>query len=67
MKLHRSTCCSLSVRALIAATIMGAEIQHYQDPEEVDLRRVLDTLVVQLGDWLMPRTHGVASAGGIRA
>ena len=53
--------------ALIAATIMGAEIQHYQDPEEVDLRRVLDTLVVQLGDWLMPRTHGVASAGGITA
>jgi AcrR family transcriptional regulator len=53
--------------ALVAATIMGAEIQHYQDPEEVDLRRVLDTLVVQLGDWLMPRTHEVASAGGITA
>ena len=53
--------------ALIAATIMGAEIQHYQDPQEVDLRRVLDTLVVQLGDWLMPRTHEVASAGGITA
>ena len=50
---------------LIAAAIMGAEIQHYQDPGEVDLRRVLDTLVVQLGDWLMPRTHAVASAGGI--
>jgi len=53
--------------ALIAATIMGAEIQHYQDPGEVDLRRVLDTLVVQLGDWLMPRTHVVANAGGITA
>jgi AcrR family transcriptional regulator len=53
--------------ALIAAAIMGAEIQHYQDPGEVDLRRVLDTLVVQLGDWLMPRTHVVASAGGITA
>jgi AcrR family transcriptional regulator len=53
--------------ALIAAAIMGAEIQHYQDPEEVDLRRVLDTLVVQLGDWLMPRTQEVASAGGISA
>ena len=53
--------------ALIAGTIMGAEIQHYQDPQEVDLRRVLDTLVVQLGDWLMPRTHEVASAGDITA
>ena len=53
--------------ALVAATIMGAEIQHYQDPGEVDLRRVLDTLVAQLGDWLMPRTHLVAKAGGITA
>jgi len=53
--------------ALVAATIMGAEIQHYQDPGEVDLRRVLDTLVAQLGDWLMPRTHVVANAGGITA
>ncbi len=53
--------------ALIAGAIMGAEIQHYQDPEEVDLRRVLDTLVVQLADWLTPRTEGVASTGGLTA
>jgi AcrR family transcriptional regulator len=53
--------------AVIAAAIMGAEIQHYQDPGEVDLRRVLDTLVAHLADWLMPRTQEVASAGGIRA
>jgi AcrR family transcriptional regulator len=53
--------------AVIAGAIMGAEIQHYQDPEEVDLRRVLDTLVVQLADWLTPRTLEVASTGGITA
>ena len=53
--------------AVIAGAIMGAEIQHYQDPQEVDLRRVLDTLVVQLADWLMPRTVEVASTGGITA
>src|SRR5262252_9260700 len=29
--------------AVIAGAIMGAEIQHYQDPHEIDLRRVLDT------------------------
>ena len=31
---------------------MGAEIQHYQDPEQIDLRAVLDTPVEQLADWL---------------
>jgi TetR/AcrR family acrAB operon transcriptional repressor len=41
--------------ALIAGTIMGAEIQHYQDPGEVDLRRVLDAHLSQLADWLAPR------------
>jgi len=40
--------------ALIAGTIMGAEIQHYQDPGEVDLRRVLDAHLRQLADWLAP-------------
>jgi AcrR family transcriptional regulator len=41
--------------ALIAGTIMGAEIQHYQDPGEVELRRVLDAHLSQLADWLAPR------------
>lgn len=41
--------------ALIAGTIMGAEIQHYQDPDEVDLRRILDASLRQLADWLSPR------------
>ncbi len=53
--------------AVLAGAIMGAEIQHYQDPHEIDLRRVLDTLVVQLADWLTPRTLEVASTGGITA
>jgi len=39
--------------AIIAAGIIGAEVQHYQDPEQIDLRAVLDTLVVQLEAWLM--------------
>lgn len=41
--------------AMIAGGIMGAEIQHYQDPAEVDLRAVLDTLIEQTADWLAPR------------
>jgi AcrR family transcriptional regulator len=41
--------------ALVAGGIMGAEIQHYQDPAEVDLRAVLDTLIEQTADWLAPR------------
>jgi TetR/AcrR family acrAB operon transcriptional repressor/TetR/AcrR family transcriptional repressor of mexAB-oprM operon len=53
--------------ALVAGAIMGAEVQHYQDPEEIDLRHVLDTLVAQLGDWLTPRPRAVATTGGIQA
>ncbi len=41
-----------AVAAAFTAGIMGAEIQHYQDPSEIDLRRVLDTLVEQLTAWL---------------
>jgi AcrR family transcriptional regulator len=55
------------VAALLAGGIIGAEVQHYQDPEELDLRRVLDTLVEQLAAWLAPagsRT-GVAASGGV--
>jgi AcrR family transcriptional regulator len=44
-----------AVAATIAGGIMGAEIQHYQDPEQIDLRAVLDTLVEQLADWLATR------------
>jgi hypothetical protein len=54
--------------ALTVAGIMGAEIQHYQDPDEVDLRRVLDTLVEQLVAWLHPggAGAGVAALGGVK-
>ena len=54
--------------ALTVAGIMGAEIQHYQDPDEIDLRRVLDTLVEQLVTWLQPdgTGTGVAAEGGQR-
>jgi AcrR family transcriptional regulator len=50
--------------AVIAGGIMGAEIQHYQDPEEVDLRRVLDPLIAQLGDWLMTPVAAAVTTGG---
>jgi len=52
--------------AVIMGGIIGAEVQHYQDPEEVDLRSVLDTLVEQLAAWLVPGggRAGVAVSGG---
>src|SRR5262244_1613390 len=55
-----------AVAAVLAAGIIGAEVQHYQDPEEIDLRRVLDTLVEQLGTWLTTGVGGasVAATGG---
>ena len=43
-----------SVAAQIAGGIIGAEVQHYQDPDQIDLRGVLDTLVSQLEGWLAP-------------
>ena len=53
--------------AVIAAGIMGAEIQHYQDPDEIDLRRVLDAFIEQLAVWLAPVQAGeVAALGGTR-
>jgi AcrR family transcriptional regulator len=56
------------VAAVIAGGIIGAEVQHYQDPEELDLRRVLDTLVEQLAVWLTPAGKaGVAVSGGARS
>jgi TetR/AcrR family acrAB operon transcriptional repressor len=48
--------------AAIAGGIIGAEVQHYQDPEEIDLRRVLDTLVAQLAAWLVPAGGGAKEA-----
>jgi len=53
----------------IMGGIIGAEVQHYQDPDEVDLRRVLDTLVEQLDAWLAPAQtrSGIAASGGNRS
>src|SRR5881409_608103 len=50
--------------AVVAGGIMGAEIQHYQDPEQVDLRAILDTLVEQMAAWLVPRGGARKAAGG---
>jgi len=50
--------------AVVAGGIMGAEIQHYQDPEQVDLRAILDTLVEQMAAWLAPRGGARKAAGG---
>jgi AcrR family transcriptional regulator len=52
--------------AAVMAGIMGAEIQHYQDPEEIDLRSVLDTLIEQFAVWLAPG-GATQAAGGIAA
>src|SRR5207245_10809101 len=50
--------------AVVAGGIMGAEIQHYQDPEQVDLRAILDTLVEQTAAWLAPRGAEARKASG---
>lgn len=47
------------VAALIVSAIMGAEIQHYQDPERVDLRTALGLGVRQIGEWLRPADGSV--------
>jgi AcrR family transcriptional regulator len=56
-----------AVAALIAGGIIGAEVQHYQDPEQIDLRGVLDTLAVQLEGWLAPQADESRAAvtGGV--
>ena len=58
-----------AVAAALAGSIIGAEVQHYQDPDEVDLRRVLDTLLEQLDAWLAPAQAGadLAASGGKRS
>jgi AcrR family transcriptional regulator len=55
--------------AAVTGGIIGAEVQHYQDAEEIDLRRVLDTLVEQLAGWLVPAgaNTGVAATGGVKS
>lgn len=40
--------------SVLMGGIMGAEIQHYQSPSEVDLRQVLDGLIAQVTAWLQP-------------
>lgn len=47
--------------------IMGAEIQHYQDPEQADLRGILDTHVEQTLAWLRGPRGPAVRAGGIEA
>jgi len=56
-----------AIAALIAGGIIGAEVQHYQDPDQIDLRGVLDTLVLQLEGWLVPPGDEprAAATGGI--
>jgi AcrR family transcriptional regulator len=54
---------------VVMGGIIGAEVQHYQDPEEVDLRRVLDTIIEELVAWLTPGSvgRGLVASGGSRA
>src|SRR5262249_10187984 len=52
--------------ALIAGAIIGAEVQHYQDPTEIDLRATLDTTLEALATWLASggATQGIVASGG---
>ena len=54
--------------ALIAGAIIGAEVQHYQDRTEIDLRATLDATLEALATWLAPggATHGIAASGGAK-
>jgi len=54
--------------ALIAGAIIGAEVQHYQDRTEIDLRATLDATLEALAAWLAPggATHGIAASGGAK-
>ena len=45
--------------------ILGAEIQYYQDPEQIDLKKTLACHVEQFLAWLaVPRTAGGPVSGG---
>src|SRR5262249_3166758 len=54
--------------ALIAGAIIGAEVQHYQDRAEIDLRATLDATLEELAAWLTPgrATPGIAASGGAK-
>jgi TetR/AcrR family acrAB operon transcriptional repressor len=42
---------------LFTSGVIGAELQHYQDPERVDLGLVMQSFVDQLVTWLMVKIH----------
>ena len=53
----------VSLGGSVQATAQYPGVLHYQDPEQIDLRAVLDTLVEQLAEWLAtPRTRRTAPA-----
>ena len=43
---------------LFAGGVIGAELQHYQDPERVDLAAVMETVIDQLVTWLSIGVEG---------
>jgi AcrR family transcriptional regulator len=49
------------VASVLMGGIMGAEIEHYQDPDMVDLRRVLDHMIEQTLVWLAPARASTAA------
>src|SRR5499433_1467760 len=51
--------------AVFAGGIMGAEIEHYQDPEQADLRRMLEVHVEQTLTWLRAASGTAMRAGGM--
>jgi AcrR family transcriptional regulator len=55
------------VAAAFVGGIMGAEIQHYQDPEQADLRRILDIHVEQTLAWITAPQGAEMRSGGIDA
>src|SRR5262249_22995259 len=66
-RILRSGIAPEAAASAIMGGIIGAEMQHYQDPQEIDLRQVLDTLVEQLTVWLAPgeqSSSSVVSEGG---
>jgi TetR/AcrR family acrAB operon transcriptional repressor len=50
--------------ALFAGGVIGAELQHYQDPERVDLATAMQGVVGQLVTWLSVPPTGRATAAG---
>jgi len=49
---------------LFAGGVIGAELQHYQDPEQVDLGVAMQGVVNQLIAWLTPGVTGDSTTGG---